>query len=237
MPLPENRREPIMKNSNQLAATILSLAILFGGCDKRSQTYVPPTAPSTAKGKTANTQPALTSRPTTQDLESGARKHLFLGALPLALDVPESWSMDNSGGSSAWLQGPSPHGEIRIQVTSQGTPFTTAALGLMDQQATKTAAESKGAIQVKPLRSIGSGAKAREQREVQMGTVITADGKPSQGQIMDWTVEVYVPQDQSYILDLLHFSMLGTKQYEEDKEFLEKIVSSLRYDAAKGLLR
>jgi hypothetical protein len=55
---------------------------------------------------------------------------------------------------------------------------------------------------------------------------------------MDWTIQVYVPQDQSFALDLLHFAMLPVDLYQQDKDFLEKIVASLhRFDATKGALQ
>jgi len=45
-----------------------------------------------------------------------------------------------------------------------------------------------------------------------------------------------VPQAMNYTLDLLHFMALTNDQYQQDKDFLEKILATLHYDAAKGLL-
>jgi hypothetical protein len=227
-----------MKLLARHGARILSLLVLLSGCDRNSQT----SAPSKTDSKPTSTQPSpdattATTRPTTKALLEDKRKALALGSLPLVMDVPESWNMESPAGSSAWLQGPTPHGQVRIQVTSQGTPFNSSTLNLMDEQMKKEAAASEGKTVVKPLRNIGSGAKAREQLDLGDGTIFNANGNPTRARIMDWTIEVYVPQDKSYTMDLLHFAMLPADQYQQDKDFLEKIVSSLRYDAATGLQR
>src|SRR5205807_2797935 len=126
-------------------------------------------APSAAK-RDASTQPATdaaaSTRPTTQDLLTGERTSLKLGSLPLVMDVPKSWKVESPTGGGEWLQGPTPHGQVRIQLTSQGTPFTSSTLNLMDEQMNKEAAASGGKVIAKSLRNIGLGAKAREQLEV-----------------------------------------------------------------------
>jgi len=225
-----------MKFLAQNGARILSLLLLASGCDRSSQT----TAPSKTDTKPSTTQPSTdtpTIRPTTQSLLEGKRKSLTLASLPLVMDVPESWTIESPTGDTSWLQGPAPHGDVHIQMMSQGTPFTSSTLALMDEQMKKDAAASQGKTNVKPLRNIGSGAKAREQLELSEGTIVSADGTPSKARLMDWTITVYVPQDKNYTMNLLHFAMLPADQYQQDKDFLEKIVGSLKYEAPKGLAR
>jgi hypothetical protein len=75
-----------------------------------------------------------------------------------------------------------------------------------------------------------------ERREVYEGNTLGFDGEPQPAKMMDWSIEVYVPQDMNYTLDLLHFVALTYKQYQQDKDFLQQILATLHYDAAKGLL-
>jgi hypothetical protein len=172
-------------------------------------------------------------------LLTGPRKRLVLGPLPLVMEVPESWKVETpAGGTVAWLDGPTPHGHVRIELTSQGTPFNAQSLKLMDEQAKREAAtKAANAPEVTPLRSVGGTARAREQREVRPGTVVDEDGKTRKTEVLDWSIEVYVGQDTGYTLDLLHFAMLPLDLYQQDKDFLEHIVSTLRYDATRGLLQ
>jgi hypothetical protein len=229
------------RHGRALTALALALACLLQwGCDRKDAGPPPPPPPRPhTPPPTQPTQPAPTSRPTTQALLTGPRKPLVLGTLPLTMDVPESWTVDTEPGAAiAWLDGPTPHGHVRIELSSQSTPFNAQSLTLMDQQARKEAAtRGADAVQITPLHSIGGTARAREEREVHPGTVLDDDGHPRKTDVMDWTIEVYVGQDTAYTLDLLHFAMLPRDVYQQDKDFIEHIVSTLRYDATRGLLQ
>jgi hypothetical protein len=170
---------------------------------------------------------------------------LILGALPLRMSVPDAWKILSTD-SASWLEGPTPHGFVRIQLSvvlqatreATGSPvtFSGSTLALREKGAEKEAAASSGKIEVVPLHSLGVAAKAMERREVYEGNTLGFDGEPQPAKMMDWSIEVYVPQDMNYTLDLLHFVALTDKQYQQDKDFLQQILSTLHYDAAKGLL-
>jgi hypothetical protein len=184
-----------------------------------------------------------TTRPSTQELVSGGRKSVVLGTLPLRMMVPESWEIEKLGDSIS-LQGPTPKGSVRIrlsQVLQQSGPlagspvvFTKETLELRERKAKKDAAASNGTLELIPLHQLGMSAQVMERRETYEGQVRGFDGEPQPAKMMDWTVEVYVPQEQNYELDLLHFSTISVAQYTQDKDFLENLLGTLHYDAARG---
>jgi hypothetical protein len=222
---------------------IVGLAMAFSvlGCDKKKQEAEHVDVPAS---RPAVTRSAAT-RPSTQDLLNGPRKSLILGALPLRMSVPETWKIVTAD-SASWLEGSTPHGFIRMQLSAVlqgagsdvGNPvtFNSETLALHEKKAEKDAAASSGTIEVVPLHSLGVAAKVMERREVYQGSARGFDGEPQPTKMMDWSIEVYVPQAMNYTLDLLHFMALTNDQYQQDKDFLEKILATLHYDAAKGLL-
>lgn len=232
----EERHRP---RSTRLATSLVLACLALWGCDRSDSTPPPPPPRPPTPPPTQPSQSTATTRPTTQALLTGPRKPRVLGPLPLVMEVPESWKIETPPGSAiSWLDGPTPHGHVHIELTSQGTPFNSRSLTLMDEQARKEAAtKGANAPQVTPLHSVGGTARAREQREVRPGTVLDEDGTPRKTEVMDWSIEVYIGQDTGYTLDMLHFAMLPLDQYQQDKDFLERIVGTLRYDATRGLLQ
>jgi hypothetical protein len=213
-----------------LGATVLSLA---SGCDDKRDAVpiIPPTA-------TTQAMPPAT-RPTTQELLLAPRKKITLGSFPLTLEVPPTWKL-NATGNWVYLEGESPHGDVRIQLTPQGAPLKLDSVLAMDKRARSKAASQPATLLVSPLKPINPPAetvqKMEEREFIRDLPVVREGGKTELVDRVDWAIYVFVPEAGGYNLDVLNFSGLSLKQYEEDKEFLEHIIRSLHYDTTHGAL-
>jgi hypothetical protein len=110
-------------------------------------------------------------------------------------------------------------------------------IDIIEKKAKAEAAANPDRLVVVPLRAIGGGAKAMERRETMKLPITHEDGSSETQTIMDWSIEVFTPSDKQFTIELVHFNDLTVPQYLEDKDFLEQIVQSLRYDAAGGALQ
>jgi hypothetical protein len=219
------------------AIAVASLLALGWACDSKKDAP-PPGPPATVP--TLTTQPAAgaapaATRPTTQELISAPRKSLVLGGFPLRLDVPPGWKLTTVG-TATYLEGEAPHGEVRIQLVPQGQYYKPDTVAAMEKQARAQAAADPENVQVIPLRGIGGTAKMMERREIQHLTVRRDDGKDEKVDRMEWMLRVFVPQEPDYGVDVLSFTGLSVEQYKQDKEFLEGVLKTLRYDASGGAL-
>jgi hypothetical protein len=186
------------------------------------------------------TNPAATEpvvmRPTTQELLSGERKTSRLSSPVLTMEVPISWK-DSATDNAHWIEGPTPKGQVRLQMTSSGTALLEATVNAIEKKAKAEAVKNPDKMTVVPLHPIGGGAKAMERREVISASVPGADGTTTNSTVVDWSIEIFVPSDKQFTLELLHFNNIPVDQYLQDKTFLEGLLRSLRYDAAGGALK
>lgn len=217
-----------------LAALALAVAGLsiFSGCDDKRDTAlplpIPPTHPTTATAPT---------RPSTQQLLDAKRKEIVLGSFPLTLEVPPSWKI-NSEGSGTWLEGETPHGDVRIQLHAQGALMKTTALLAMEKSAREQATTQPDNLEVVPLKSIGGPAKKMERREVLRNLAVVRDhGVTEHVDRVDWSILIFVPKDDGFDVDELNFSGLALDHYQQDREFIEHIIRTLHYDATGGALK
>src|SRR5689334_18840042 len=106
-------------------ALAMTAAMGIAGCDNSP---APPKNLPATNDKPATTGP---SRPTTQELLNGPTKKLSLGVIPFNITVPQSWEVKTSGDGLAFLQGPTPAGDVQIQLAkrhSQLSPQDVEAL-------------------------------------------------------------------------------------------------------------
>ena len=207
----------------------LAIALCLLGCDRDK---LPAPSDRSSKSTTQPASPVATKRPTTQELLADPGQSLALAPMPLKIDVPKSWHIEPGEGTIPSLVGFSPHGSIKIQLMEIPTDFSDKTLPLMDKQLSKQAADSNGKVEDKPLRPLGDGpAKVRQTLELKPDMLIERDGKLVHTQVMDWAIDVYVPMGKTYMQHTLHFDSLPLDQYRQDKEFLEKIIGTLRYTA------
>ncbi len=226
-----NKTQPIRTwiSRAAIAAAIVGLSI---GCDDKRDPVLsgllPPATPATAP---------VVLRPTTQQLLELKRREIMLGSFPLTLEVPPSWKI-SSEGSGTWLEGETPHGDVRIQLFAQGAPMKVTALLAMEKRAREQAATQPENLEVLPLKPIGGPAKKMERREILRHLAIVRDsGAVEHVDRVDWSVMVFVPKDDKFDVDELNFSGLSLEVYQQDREFIEHIIRSLHYDAAGGALK
>ena len=207
--------------------------LVMAGCDDRPAP--PPPLPDTPSTRPASTLD-LPVAPTTQELVSGKQKTIQLGTFPLSLDVPNSWKIASTS-NSLWVEGYAPGGEIRLLLTPQGDPLKPAMVKAWEVRVSKESTTNPSSkLLHSSLRPIGGNAKAFDRREVNTVNVTRDNGTIERIDFVDWSIDVMVPQGNAFTLDLIHFTGLTKEQYEKDREFLEKILATLHYDALPGTL-
>jgi hypothetical protein len=197
--------------------------------------------------------PATRTAPTTQELLNGPKKTLRLANFPLSLEVPKSWNLGSMGnGEIITAGGPANSGEITIQLVQQGQQVLANGLELTYQEMKKEAQSKPHAINRVELRPLGPG-KVLEQRVISApfvngkppaevwGDVETglkdANGLPTTTRgivnplMIKWTFTVFLPSSEGkYSVRALTFMGLRLAEYEQDREFLEQLMKSLKYE-------
>jgi hypothetical protein len=234
-----------------IAAALLMLGALCG-CDDRSSDVPPPPPPN--KPLTPEV-----IRPTTQQILSAPRKPIQLLTFPLTMDVPDVPKADShspewrippaiaTDGSTLSIEGPSPAGDVVIQLVPLPGEHPNAAMDAAERAARKELAANPTTVLMVDVRNLGP-VHLIERRAVQHlpETVIEVD-KPGSltGELehrrvpatdfMDWSLQVFYPiSKDKYGEGTLTFSGLTKDQYDKDKTFLEQLITSLRYEAPRG---
>lgn len=238
-----------MHRISWLTVTLLALGPI--ACDDPNS--VPPDVLSKAmKQQVPETRPA----PTTQELVSGPHKTLKLGNFPLTLEVPRAWELKSDGGLIS-VAGAASSGDISIQLVQQaGGPGKTISLSSLDQLLPKFKAEADAKphpVNRVQLRELPGGAKVLEQRMIsnefvagklppeQWGNTDIVNERTGEKlttraivnpHLLKWNLTVFLPvtKDQFEARGLT-FMGLKLSEYEQDKQFLEKLVESLQYEA------
>jgi len=192
--------------------------------------------------------------PTTQELMKEPRRPLKLGAFPLVVDAPASWKVGSLFGSGQILalQGPATSGDVAIQLIEQGPLVVDKAIDLTFESAKREAASKPLAVNRVELRPLGPG-KVLEQRMLSGGLVNghppeevwgesdTGIRDPQTGQnmttrslikpvLLKWNFTVFLPAGEGkWSVRSLNFMSLRLAEYEQDREFLDQLMGSLRY--------
>jgi hypothetical protein len=228
--------EALMNQRLRCMYCMLWGAFLFG-CDRHPEP--PPAAPTAAAAVSAPAQPP---RPTTQELLSGPYKTIVLPGMPLSVQAPQSWKIDVEG-PLTFLQGPTPTDDAMIQLAQRETRSSDQVENLLagakhDQEM------HPDTVKLVDMREMGD-TKVLEQLSI--SRPITTPKVDAHGDgILDehgnlqtvttttarWKFSVLVPYQNEFSDYELNFIDLSGEQYAADKDFLEKIMSSLRTDGS-----
>ena len=192
--------------------------------------------------------------PTTQELLSSARKRLRLADYPLSLEVPQNWQLKTFGEGRPALGGPASSGDIDITLTNplSNRPIEAVALDKAIKDAKEQADAKPHPYNKVELRDLNDGAKVLEQRMISTAFVNgklppeqmeeTVIGDPSKGpavttravlnpHMMKWIFTVYLPEPENkYSTRVLNFSTLQMSEFQRDREFLERMMGTLKYE-------
>jgi hypothetical protein len=188
--------------------------------------------------------------PTTQELMSGARKSIRLADYPLTLRVPQSWELKSWGDGQIFLvAGPASSGEINLQFTNpmSSRPVLDVALGEAIKKAKAEADAKAHPFNKVEMRDLNDGAKVLEERMIstrfvdgklppeQMGEVEVGPGLTTRGVVnphmMKWTFTVFIPEGEGkYQTRALNFMGLQMSEFARDREFLERLMGTLKYE-------
>jgi hypothetical protein len=214
------------------------------GCDDKSD--VPP---EMLRPRPAASAP---SGPTTRELLASPKKTLRLGAFPLTLDVPKDWNLRSmADGEVIMVEGPAVSGDVVIQLVQQ-----TQTVGLTGPETALAQAKAEMAAKPHPinraeLRPLGPG-KVLEVRMISnkfengklppevWGDVELTETRsgpaPTTRAILNphlvkWTFTVFAPAgEKAYSMRGLNFMGLGLREYDNNQEFLEQMMKTLRYE-------
>jgi len=203
----------------------LAGGLASGGCDEK------PKAPS------ASFDAGDLHAPTTQTIATWPRKRTPLGALPLTIEVPNTWQLKSIGlGPTAvfTIEGLAPSGTVSIQLSSQ-SDCSGQIMTAMEKSALRRVENKDPAMLMATTRDLGE-AKVLEQRITRRvaGTQPSKeapDGMPDMDMI-EWTIVVFAPQQQAdkYQRCVLSIFGLTRDEYEMDKDFLQRSLDSMQYD-------
>ena len=198
-------------------------------CDDSSNDI--PQAVRDQQARQAEAEKNLPKIPTTQDLVSGPRSVTPLGPLPLTMRVPVSWKVEVTAGASL-LRGFTPNGEIAIQLSSRPS-VKKANFDAMFKSEKKEQAEKPQSVLKLELRPFGD-AMIYERQSVGDPAPFTVydhnlKARTTTEQIFKWTISVLAPTGDAYQRYDLNFVGLTKSQYDQDKEFLQGILSTLTY--------
>jgi hypothetical protein len=207
------------------------------GCDRHP---APPPPPPAAAAQT----PPQPTRPTTQELTSGPYKKLTLPGMPLAVQAPQSWKIAIEG-SLTFLEGPTPSDNAMIQLAQRESLRPEQVESLLEG-VKREQAQHPETVKRADLRQVGD-MKIIEQLSIsapvstpkvdakgdavldEHGNIITTANSSAH-----WRLTVLVPYEKMFSDYELNFIDLTGEQYALDKDFLERILSSISYENSQA---
>lgn len=215
-----------------IAAWAVAAAVLGAvSCDAPAPPPPPPVAPAS--------QPAAVThaRPTTQSLVEGKWKTVPISALPLTISVPESWEALPVAGSRLFLmEGFTPNGFVSLSLASRPqlaadkvADFISAARKRLDEKGGKKLRfESKEYPDFTALERLYF-----EDRQVMLLRNNAGELTEREAQPMKWSYLIFLKNEAMVDLYELEFNDLTLDHYEKDREFLQKILSTLTNNPGK----
>jgi hypothetical protein len=197
--------------------TVATASAGLVGCDDPRPAVPTPPLP------VATTAPAVAiepQRPTTQALLSGPRTRTVLAPLPLALQLPQGWTLETIADTPV-LNGPAPSGDLTVSLITRAV--STKAIELTERGAKEEADARPGVHLLAAARTV-NGVRIFERQSV--GTTIAPDGSPT----FRWHITVYAPAsaDSEFTTTYeLNFLGLSRAAFEADKPFLTSIIDSI----------
>jgi hypothetical protein len=222
--------------SHEVAIMVLFVAAiaLFAGCDDGKPKSPADLAPQQTTTADPATQPADGS--SAQSMGRDELAPMPLGVIPFTLGAPRGWKVKVRAGVMT-LEGPTVAGTAQIQVARHVQPIAGHADRLVEGAKKEIAAEP-GPYNKCDVRTVG-GVQVLEFRKLGRATgapVIDATGKqiaPS-GTSMQWKLTAFVRRGGGSAKDVdmceIGFVDLTREQYDIDKELLEKMIASLKYE-------
>ncbi len=206
---------------------IITGCLALGGCDPAPLPAPPATAPSSAAVEAE-------VRPTTQALLTGDYKSFSLPGIPLHVQAPASWTFTQAG-PLTMLEGPTPVDHAAIAFNVRETVPLDRFASLVARLQTESM-ESGSKILRAEVRMAGNVQILDRQISSKSATIVPTDvnGVPTAGAMpiaitpLHWTMTYFVPVGDGFERYELNFVGLTAEQYEADKDFLEKIIRSVR---------
>jgi hypothetical protein len=206
-------------------AVVLMFAIGAGGfgCDEKS-----PLAATSSDGN-QNKSPGAEPHPTTQELLSGEFQRISLAPVPLSAYVPKSWSVKMMADNLYFLRGPTPAGDVQIQIAERASE-TGERLDRLFRAAQRDADAHKDTTRV-AIHPLGEMKVFDIQRDVTHPPSVAETGSGLAANVplkyVDWSVTYYVARGSDFAAYELHFFNLPADLYNADKAFLQRILDSV----------
>jgi len=198
-------------------AGLLSLTAL--ACDQQPPPAEPPVVEPVKK-----LEPAF---PSTQELLDAKREPLQLGFLPLTLDVPKSWSIEE-GASVTFLQGPAIDSIVQIQLSARSR-VTRQQLESLEKGASDEQKSNPQQLRLVDARDMGSLRVLERQLAFGPTTIPSDDGTLITTEPLRWSFSVFVPAGETFDAYELIFIGITESTYKKNSEFLRSILDTLKY--------
>ncbi len=224
----------LLSKANRIACiALVSLLCGFTGCD-RSDTQQATDAPLPA------TLPLVDDRPSVDQLMNGPYQTIEINGADCSIQVPAIWRLtrETSDPTLSWLQGPGPSSDIEIEIRSGGLAFAPESMKSLEDAAAKDKASNTGEWIMIDTRNIGQ-VKVIERRQLstvpapatRLVTMAPATAPTTAPlQTVSWTVQLFNPSSRNQKFNETSLSItLPRKEYEANKEFMEKLVKSIAF--------
>jgi hypothetical protein len=209
-----------------LAAGLLGYV---GGCDDRSGQV-----PQAVLDQASKPPEDLLKPPTTQQLLTGHRSRTALLPLPLTMELPPGWGPDRRAHMANVMTGYTPSGnEVQIQLITRSSIKHDELDRLVTGAKKEMAAKPQQIVKVE-LRPLGSAQVLERQRIGEPAKLTTYDKNMTPHESMEshftWTLNVMIPHEAGFQVHELSFLALTKNQYDQDKDFLNGVLSTLKYE-------
>ena len=230
------------RRPHRLIAAGLGLALFAGACDKPEAP--PPDAPPPVAKPVA---------PTTQQLLDGPRKAVNLGNLPLTMDVPAGWAVNDHGEPGQitlqMLEGPILGGEAHITLRQRDNVSPERMKSLIEHARRPSTTLTKAGVTV-DVRNLGDG-RVIERRSIPQPSTrpsnVTVNapsnalsdapneltsklpaGSPDTDRPVEWRVTIFIQGGINYEQYELLFIDLSPQAYAANEKLLRGLIDSLK---------
>jgi hypothetical protein len=211
-----------------LIGSAISLALLVG-CDDR------PAAPPHLLNPQPPVDGTSTERPTTRQILDTAGAPIGLKLIPFTLDAPPGWEVKTLPGTATMvIDGPTPRFTVELQMSSRGK----LSAGVFESLVAGAKAESErypGPHNRSELRELGELKVLHRMRadDPTNEPLLDAFGETAAARAtpLRWRINIFVPRgEREYENFDLWFNGMTVEQYEQDKQLLNRVLDSLKYN-------
>jgi hypothetical protein len=199
-----------------------------GGCGEDA----PPTTPSASETPETPVPPPI-ARPTTQQILEAPRKPLQMQVIPFTIDAPDLWKVvdiKNPAGLATMIEAPIIDDEARVSL-SKRDPMGGETLRNFLDRIQKDDADARKVGGSVTVRQVG------DLRIVDSRRPSGDSSQPDSERGFEWRITLFYPSGIAHDQFAMQFIGLTVASYQKNKELLDEVIKTIRYDDGLPLSR